>query len=200
MADNIAAVHGVIKFLWHKIKEEEILDPANYGGLIPIIAHHETPALLQAMDAEDGIKHFPYIIFSWNTNGYGQDWFNPCDQAVFRIKSHDPVKLRELLLLFTDYLKRFDESADIVDYYIETGKCHDDCPADPVDTIPASFKEYGYQYIEVLAATSGGVVEDENAPVEGMVTIKIEYTHDRDSKRLNKRVYPNEPGYVPPGP
>ena len=183
MADKIAAVHGVIRFLWHKIKEEGILDEANYGGLIPIIPHKEVPALMQAMDAQPGIKHFPYIVYSWTTNGYDQDWFSPCDQAVFMINSHDGSRLRELILLISNLLKRFDESGQLLDYYISTGKCNRNCESP--DTIPEDYKKYGYQYTEVLAARSGGPIQGEDQPDEGMITLKIEYTHDRDSLPLN---------------
>lgn len=190
MSDDIAAVHGIIRFLWHKIKEEEILDPDDYAGLTPIVPYHEVPALMQVMDLQEGIQQFPYIIYTWTTNGYGQNWFEPCDQAVFTISSHSDDKLRQLIKLMTNLFKRFDESAALIDYYIETGRCGRNCTALVPDVIPAKYKEYGYQYTEVLAATGGGAVMDENSPKEAMITMKIEYTQDRDNIPLNPPLAP----------
>lgn len=172
MADNVPSVYGLIEFLWAKITEAGILDPVDYAGLTPIIPYKEVPLLMQAMDRQSGIKGFPYIVYAWSTNGYDQAWFVACDQIVFMINSWDTNKLNELIVLISNLFKRFDESAVALNAYIQNS------------ALPQEYKDYEYKYTSVQAGMGGGPVMDENSPTEAMLTIRVEYTHQRDNVSL----------------
>lgn len=172
MATNIPAVFGLNRYLWAKIQEAMILDPANYNGLTPIIPVQEVPEFLQAIDAQDGIKSYPYIVYTWNTNGYEQQWFVPSDQIIYQIHSTDNKKLRELILLITDHFKRFDESARAVNSFIQNSPLN------------AEYKSYDYKFISVQQAQGGWHTQDENAPIKATITVKATYSANRDNTPL----------------
>lgn len=178
--ESIPAAYGLNRYLWAKIKEAGILDEANYGGLIPIIPVQETPYLQQAMDERDGIKSYPYIVYSWYQNGHLQDWFMNCDNVVYRINANvdDSKELRQLMILFNDHLKRWDESAQALNDWIRDHRDADDNP------LPAGYHQYDYKYLNIQAATGGTPTDMEGAPITAMITVKVEYTTDRDNNPL----------------
>jgi uncharacterized protein RhaS with RHS repeats len=172
MSDHIPAVYGLNRYLWAKIQEEAILDPASYGGLIPIIPTQEVPQLAQAMDSQDGIRSFPFIVYTWNTNGYDQEWYTASDQIIYVINSNDGKKLRQLVLLISKQFKRFDESARAVNEFVQGS------------TLSDEYKAYDYKYISVQAGTGGQPGFNENDPISAMVTVRAMYTHTADDEPL----------------
>jgi hypothetical protein len=174
MAANVPAVFGLNKFLWARIKDAGILDETNYGGLIPIVPGQEVPALRQAIDEQPGVGSHPYIIYSWTTNGYDQDWFKPIDQVVYVISSTDGKKLRELLLLIIDTFKMYDESAFALNRFVH----------DPANNLSAEYQQYDYKSIVLIAAQASKPTSIEDESVEALVTIRVQYTNERDSTTL----------------
>lgn len=164
MANDIPAVYGLNRYIWAKIEEAGILDKANYGGLTPIIPTMEVAQFTQAMDAQNGIKSFPYIVYNWNTNGYAQDWFQSSDQIIYLINATDGKKLRELILLILDHFKRYDESAQAVNDFIQGSALSD------------KYKAYHYKSINIQSATGGSYASQENEPITAMITVKATYT------------------------
>lgn len=178
--DSIPAVYGLNRYLWAKIVEAGILGPddatvrANYGGLIPIVPVQETPLLQQAMDEQPGIKSFPYIVYSWYQNGHMQDWFMESDNVVYRINANAThgKEMRQLVLLFNNLLKRWDESAQALNRWIQDSSLSDE------------YKAYDYKYLNIQAATGGTSTDLEDAPITAMVTVKIEYSNNRSNSPL----------------
>lgn len=168
---NIPAVFGLNRYLWSKL-DGTVLDKANYSGLVPIIPVQEVPAFLQAMDKVDGIASYPYIVYTWYSNGYDQQWFVPNDRIIYTIYSRDNAKLRDIILLMTKHFKRHDESARAVNNFIRES------------TLSAAYKEYDYKFITVEASQAGSHTSDENAPVRAMVTVKVAYSHTEDDQPL----------------
>lgn len=175
MSENIPAVYGLIKYLWSHIETAGILGD-NYGGLVPIVPDQEVPLLQQAMDVQDGIQSFPYIVYAWNTNGYDYAWYEQVDQVVLLVNSTDNAKLRELLLLVLDHFKRFDESAIAVNRFVQ---------ANDFGTRDAEYKAYDYKTISVQQATGGRPGASEDDPIQAMITIRVCYTNSRDDTPLD---------------
>lgn len=173
-ATSIPAVFGLNKFLWAKIKEAGILDETNYGGLVPIVPVQETPLLQQAMDEQTGIRSFPFIVYSWYQNGHTQDWFMECDNAVYRINvnPNDGIKLRQLVSLINDVCRRWDDSAQALNDWIQASN------------LSQAYKDYDYKYINIQSTQGGQPTDLDHAPITAMVTVKIEYTHAKSNRPL----------------
>src|SRR5437763_15529617 len=108
---NIPSVYGLNRVLWAAIVQSGIIpDAANYNGLIPIIPTQEEPQFISAMDAQDGIMSFPYIVYHWYTNGIDPvSWYKTTDTVVYKVYAIDQPALRKLVALITDLFKRYDE-------------------------------------------------------------------------------------------
>jgi hypothetical protein len=121
MANNgIPAVFGPIKYFWAQIKAHGILDAYDYKGLIPIIPVQDEPALLQAIGESDGVSTAPYIVYTWYSNGIDSDWFMTYDTIVFTVKAAQDTKVaRQLVLLAKTLFRRWDESAQAVNAWVE---------------------------------------------------------------------------------
>lgn len=174
MASNVPAVFGVNKFLWDQIKKAGILDESDYGGLIPIVPNQEVAALRQAIDEQPGVGGQPFIVYSWYSNGYGTDWFYPIDTVVYVINSTSGKKLRELLLLMIDVFKMYDESAAAVNKFV----------FDPANGLNAEYTNYEYKSILLASADAGRPTALDDEPVEALVTIRVQYTNERDETLL----------------
>jgi hypothetical protein len=88
--------------------------------LTPIIPTQEEPTFLQAMEKQPGIGAFPYIVYTYSTQGITPQYWEVNDQIVYMIAAHDQKKLRELTLTIVGLLKRFDESAAEINAYIQS--------------------------------------------------------------------------------
>lgn len=179
--DSVPAVFGLNKFLWDRIVKAKILGEtedearANYGGLIPIVPNQEVAGLTQAIDEAPGIGGHPFIVYNWYTNGYGQQWFQPIDTVIYRINATDGKKLRQLILVTIDAFKRYDESAEAVNAFIQ-GTNH--------GALDSEYKAFEYKSVFTSAAQAGSPTSLEDEPVEATVTLRVQYTNDRDWKPL----------------
>lgn len=180
MSNSIPAAFGVNRYLWKKIEDMGILDKANYNGFVPVIPTQEEPTFLQAMEAQAGIGSFPYIVYAWNTNGYGTSYWESTDQIIYLIYSSDQTKLRELVLLIGGLFKRFDESADEINKYIQTATVTD--PDTTVTSLAFSdaYRAYEYKFTSVQSISANMPKNDENQGYRAMITIAVNYTHIED--------------------
>jgi len=181
MTNTIPAAFGVNRYLWNKIIEQGVLSAANYSGLTPIIPAQEEPTFVQAMEKAAGIGAFPYIVYAWNTNGYSTSYWEMTDQIVYVIYAHDQVKLRELTLLIAGLFKRFDESADEINKYVQTATATDGTPV-----FSEAYKAYDYKFTSVQQLSANMSKSEETAPYKTMVTIRVNYTHGDDAKPLSE--------------
>lgn len=161
---KIPSVFAVNLYLWDKIKDT-ILDPTNYAGLVPIIPIQESLPFVQAMEQQSGIGQYPFIVYSWYANGGDSSWFRQTDTVVYTIYSTDQTKLTQLVLLLTNHLKRYDESAQAVNRF-KAGLTNPE------------YALYDYKSINVAATNGGSPADTENAPNAATVTVRILYTHD----------------------
>lgn len=174
-ANSIPSVFAINKYLWKQIKDNAILDEANYGGLIPIIPIQESAPFIQAMEQQAGIGQFPFVIYSWYTNGIDADsWFKQTDTVIYTIYSTDQKKLRQLVLLFVSLLKRFDLSAQSVNRFMESQN----------PPLSAEYLAFDYKSIHVAASNAGTPAGAENDPNVATVTIRVTYTNDENDLPL----------------
>jgi hypothetical protein len=158
-----------------------LLDPANYGGLTPIIPTQEEPTFLQAMEKQPGIGAFPYIVYTYSTQGITPQYWEGTDQIVYMIAAHDQKKLRELTLTIVGLLKRFDDSAA---KSIATSRLQrKPDPDNQGQTLPLfsdEYRAYNYKYTSIQGINASLARTDENAPYRAMITVRVGYTNDFD--------------------
>jgi hypothetical protein len=182
--NSIPAAFGVNRYLWSKLTGA-VLDPANYGGLTPIIPTQEEPTFLQAMEKQPGIGAFPYIVYTYSTQGISPQYWEVNDQIVYMIAAHDQKKLRELMLTIVGLLKRFDDSAAEINAYIQSATKPD--PDNAGQTLPLfsdEYRAYNYKYTSVQGINASLARTDENAPYRAMVTVRVGYTNDFDDSPI----------------
>lgn len=172
-SDSIPAVFGLNKFLWDRIEKAGILDKANYGGLTPIIPNQEVAGLRQAIDAAPGIGSHGFIVYSWYTNGYGTNWFEPIDTIIYRIEATNGKELRQLVLLTIDCFKRYDDSAVAINDFIQADS-----------TLSPEYKAFNYLSVYTAAAQAGTPNSLEDESMAATVTVRVQYTNEKDSQAL----------------
>lgn len=189
--NSIPAVFGVNRYLWQKLQDTKILDPANYNGLTPIIPTQEEPTFIQAMEKQDGIGAFPYIVYAWSTAGYGTNYWACSDQITYLIASHDQKKLRELTLAIAGLLKRFDASASQINKFIATAVTGTkDAQGNDILMFPVAdsvagtnasvYRKYDYKYTSVQAINASISKTEDTQPYRASITIRVGYTFDDD--------------------
>lgn len=188
---TIPAVFGLNRVLWAQINELGILDKANYGGLIPIIPVQEAPQFIAAMDGQEGIMSWPYIVYNWYTNTIdATSWYKQTDTVTYTIYAIDQKKLRDLVLVVMDMFKRYDDSAQVVNSYIRRAY-----PPTSPGGIPDQFVDgpqyggyeyrcYHYNYIYVVSANSSAPQTAENDPAKATITLRVNYTDTRNDQPL----------------
>lgn len=171
MANNIPAVYGLNKYLWHLISQD-VMDASSYSNLVPIIPNGEAPTFLQMLDELPGVQSRPYIVYTWYTNGYdANSWYKPTDSVLYTVYALDQTKLNEIVMFIVNLFKRFDLSAQAVNTYIQTTPMSTDTALD------AQYKAYNYSYINVASATGGVAPTLENDPISATVTLRVNYTN-----------------------
>lgn len=165
MAKSIPAIFGVNRYLWKQVKDNLILNESDYDGLTPIVPVQESPEFIQAMESGEGIGQHPFIVYTWYTNGIdSSSWYKQTDNIIYTIYSTDQKKLRQLIMLITSLLKRYDLSAASVN----------DFTAD----LGGEYASYHYKSIWVAAVDSGNPSGYENEPIAATVTVRVQYTDE----------------------
>lgn len=174
-AKHIPSVFAVNKYLWKQIEAQGILTKDSYNGLTPIIPIQESAQFIQAMDAVAGVGAYPYIVYSWYTNSIDADsWYQQTDTVIYTIYSTDQTKLRQLVLLFLNLLKRFDMTADRINDFIY----------DPDNALGSEYTAYNYKTIWVAASNAGTPSGYENDPNQATITVRVKYTNDGNDDPL----------------
>lgn len=196
---SIPAVYGVNKYLWQKIQDAGIItaddQASQYGGFVPIIPVQEEPQFLTAMDATPGYNSSPYIIYNWYSGPIDPvSWYKQSEFLVYAINSLDQVKLRQLFLLTTNIFKRWDESAEAVNRYINqttttttSGTPDGQTPPPPSTAFNFSpeYRAYHYHSISVVSSHAGiPQTEGENSPMVATVTLRVHYSNTNNDIAL----------------
>lgn len=186
MANDIPAVFGLNRYLWKQMQEQLGMTTEPYGGLTPLIPNGEVPQLLQAIDEQPGINSYPYIVYTWYTNGYSPDtWYRPTDTIIYTVYSLDQTRLRQLILLITNLFKRYDDSAQAVNAFIQGTLPDGVDPQDDSPDVPGfAYRQYHYNYTYVAAATGGQSTNIENDPITATITVRVGYTNPENDLPL----------------
>ena len=164
MATNytLSPVHAINKYLWDAIQDAGFMNPANYGSLVPIIPTQQIPEM-NAMIAAG--KSVPFIVYTYRTNAISEDWFIQDDSIVYVIYSQNQSDLIKINNLMVDIFKRWDESGQAVQDYIDTLN-------HPV------LKQYDIKSVSVDSAGGPDPQSEENGRMTAIVTIRVTYTVD----------------------
>lgn len=157
-----AAAHGINKYVWKVIQEE--LSWTKIGALTPIIPVQEQPEMTNAKQ--------PYIVYRYSTQPYGTDWYTCIEQCTYVVYSSSETEIREAVNLLTAMFKRFDESAQQINDWIDSNGNADN-------------KAYDYKYVRVNMSSAPEEVETtEGGRAGGIVVIQYMYSHDSDNSPL----------------
>lgn len=99
-------------FLWDKLQVANILNPADYiatgftDPLVPIIPVQQVP------EFNNLIGDKPYLIYDYDINDYGDEWFVCEENLIFTIVSTSFEKIVEITQFMVDLFRRMDETAN----------------------------------------------------------------------------------------
>lgn len=183
MASNyrrVHPVHALNRYLWAKIidprTDEEILAgapnpgalmqtiPYNGVNLTPIVPIEETPTLITAIEAQAGMGSMPFIVYNWTKVDNGQMWFVEAHEIAYSIRTSDDTVMRQLINLFDDLFKKYDESAQRVNAFLERTNA------------PASLRQFYFQSINI--STLGGQMptDTEDGANESLISLRVIFT------------------------
>jgi len=164
---SLHAVHAINRYLWSRMGPagEAILAPITYQGvsLTPIVPVEETPTLLTAIESQAGIKSVPFIVYNWTKIDTGQTWMIETNEIAYSLRSSDDNIMRQMINLFDDEFKDYDESAKRVNDYL-------------YENASDSLKAFDFKYIRVSSLGGQMPVDQENDQNEAIVSISATFT------------------------
>lgn len=113
-----SAVNRLRTYLWAIMQEDGILNKDDYIAdgfdqpLVPIIPVQEIP------EFNNLVGDKTYIVYSFETEEYGDDWWICRDNITFSIISRDYSKSIEIINYLIDVFRRMDESARDINNYL----------------------------------------------------------------------------------
>lgn len=154
---DLAATHGLRKYVWQLLQAELGWKAENYGGLTPLVTPEQQPEL-NAFNA-------PYIVYSFGKSPNGSLWQVEREIAVFTIFSASAAEINQVVNLLSTKLNKMDESAKDVNDYLYA------------NTEPGSFyKQFDFKTVSVMGSQGPQAVTTEGGRRDGYVTVAIEYT------------------------
>lgn len=153
---DYSAVHGLNKYVWHRLKTELGWDEANYGGLTPITTPQQQP--------EFNAYDFPYVVYGYAPQATGPDWVVEGEIISYSIFSTRSADIRQAVNVIKAALNRFDESAKDVNAYLKTNGTDDN-------------RAFDYKSIRVTSANGPEPAVSEGGRQDGGTVISVMYTH-----------------------
>lgn len=117
---KLVPAHAINRYLWSRIEANGYLSKTNYSGMTPIVPVEEIPEFLQIIDAQPGIKSYPFIVYSWSRINNGQAWWLKTHNIAYSIRSTDDDAMGNLIALFETEFEDQDIAARRVNEYIST--------------------------------------------------------------------------------
>lgn len=118
MTDYTKNARSVLNaFLWQELKNNGILDENNYRpdgfikSLVPIIPIQETPEFNNLLGNE------PYIIYDYEVEGYGDQWWICEEKMLYSIVSNSVSKISEITEFMIDLFRRVDNSGQDIQIF-----------------------------------------------------------------------------------
>ena len=154
---DLAATHGLRKYIWQLLQTELGWNASNYGGLTPLVTPEQQPEL-NAFNA-------PYIVYSFGKSPNGSLWQIEREIAVFTIFSASAAEINQVVNLLTTKLNKMDESARDVNDYLSAS----------LDLDPF-YRKFDFKTVSVMGAQGPQAVTTEGGRRDGYITVAIEYT------------------------
>jgi len=162
---NLHAVHALNRYLWSRIEAEGIMQKITYQGtqLTPIVPVEETPTLLTAIDAQAGVGNLPFIVYNWTKIDNGQLWMIETNEIAYAIRSSNDIVMRQLINLFDDEFRDYDDSAQRVNLYL-------------MGLPPTKLQEFDFKTISVSSLGGQMPVTEENGQNEAIISVRATFT------------------------
>lgn len=163
MANYKESARGVLNaFLWDEIQESGILSASDYRpdgftkSMIPIIPSQEIPEFNNLMPDST------YIVYDFEVDGYGDDWWICEETMLYSIISPDYGKIVEVTEFMIDLFRRVDDSG------------HD------IQMFNPKFNTVKFYSISLSSANSPAPFESEGGRMIGSVQISYKYSRILD--------------------
>jgi len=162
---NLHAVHALNRYLWSRIEANGIMQKIRYNNvdLTPLVPVEETPELLTAIEAQAGVGSLPFIVYNWTKIDNGQLWMLETNEIAYAIRSVDDGVMRQLINLFDDEFKDYDEAAKRVNNYLFA-------------LPPTKLQEFDFKYLKVSSLGGQMPVTEENGQNEAIISITATFT------------------------
>lgn len=163
---RVHPVHALNRFLWYHISLNGIMQKIPYQGvqLTPLVPIEETPTLITAIEAQSGMGSMPFIVYNWTKIDSGQMWFIEQHEIAYSIRSSDDDTMRQLINLFDDLFKKYDESAQAVNEYLQSSGQ------------PASLLQWHFHSMNVSNLGGQMPVDTEDGMSESLISVRIMFT------------------------
>lgn len=153
------AGHAIAAYVWNLVKNELGWSESNYGGLVPVVPVQQQPELNSASG--------PFIVFGSAIDPVSTMWLIDSETVALTIYSQKISDINKVTGLVVDKLKRYDESAQIVNDFIYT--LNSGHPA----------KAFDFKTIRVVGASGPQPsLQVEGGRHDGNIIIKAQYTKD----------------------
>lgn len=157
---DASGVHGVNRFVWAAIKAHTGATEQQYGGLIPMTTPQQTQ--------EFNDMGLPYIIYNYRIGVVAGNPGIKTETVVYSVNAPDEGEVREILNIVDYYLSGMDESAEVLNDFINE------------PDIPAVFKEVDYKSIIPAGGLTGPTPgTQEGGIMDGRYEFTIRYTSSR---------------------
>ena len=159
---DASGVHGVNRFVWSAIKAHTGATEQQYGGLIPMTTPQQTQ--------EFNDMGLPYIIYNYRIGVVPGNPGIKSETVVYSVNAPDEGEVREILNIIDYYLSGMDESAEILNDYING-------LSDPLRDI---FGDFDYKSIIPAGGLTGATPgTQEGGILDGRYEFTIRYTSSR---------------------
>lgn len=158
MDNRYVPAQAINSYIWKLLQVRLGWSTANYGGKMPIIPASRQP--------EFAAYPAPYICYGYSAQVAGDDWFNVVEMLSYTIYGKDTAAVNQAVNLITGALRRKDDSARDINYWI-----HVNSDA----TTKAVFKGLTFQYTEITNDQGPGAAHTEGGAVDGMVMCRYGY-------------------------
>lgn len=161
MKNDLAAVHVLNKFIWHRLKDAQIMDAQDYDGLIPIIPTQQIPVFNNLGTS------VPFIVYTYTNSGPDVDFWTEREQIVYRVYSDNERQIRQITHFLIDLLKRWDWTADEVNDYIREFSSTD-----------GDEKKFNFLWTSIVSTIGPEPAVTEGGRQASSVTVRTSFTHD----------------------
>lgn len=168
MDEQYVPVQAINNYVWKLLQTRLGWSAADYNGLTPIIPGAREP--------EFAAYNKPYITYGYSAETDGDDWFLPREVLVYTVYAKDADDVNAAVKLLSNALRRKDESANDVNYWIHSAQ----------NPAAEEFDGVTFGYLALINSEGPGPEATEGGAVDGLVAIRYSYAigFDKDEFKV----------------